>query len=261
MDAIIQKMLPVVEADGRPDQRIELFSQQLMSRFRHERYRFSAATVSLARRKLELVTQLGVPYDIAWAQFHVGFSLLWYGEPLAAREWLDKTYETALRLGARLLQVRSLTYRSVVSRQLGDVAALREQSDLLFELASAIGELDYKGISQANQGWVAWRDGELARAEALCNAANATWVQSGGCMFPWLADYVLLAIAAARGDLPRAENRAVSLLDPNPLIQPLLAPVAARLEQALCACRAQDARGAFECFNQALELVKTSGDL
>lgn len=261
MDAIIQKILPMVGTDGRPDQQIELLDQQWMSRLRHERYRLSDETVEIARRKLELVKTLGVIYDIAWAQFHVGFSLLWHGEPRAARDWMVKAYEAAVRMGASLLQVRSLTYLSVASRQLKDINSLREQSSTLFELASAINEFAYQGISLANQGWLAWQDGDSISAEKLCNSANETWKQSGGNMFPWLADWVLLAIAVSRGDLGQAENRALALLDPNSLIQPIREPIAVRLEEALHACRLQDMKAAFECFKQVLVMVKASGDL
>jgi len=261
MDAIIQKILPMVGVDGRPDQQIELLDQQWMSRLRHERYRLSDETVEIARRKLELVNTHGVIYDIGWAQFHVGFSLLWHGEPQAAREWMTKAYEAAVRMGASLLQVRSLAYLSVASRQLKDIKSLREQSSHLFELASAISEYAYQGISLANQGWLAWRDGDFVSAELLCNSANETWKQSGGNMFPWLADWVLLAIVVSWGDLDRAEKRALALLDPNSLIQPVREPISVRLEEALHACRIQDAEAALECFKQVLEMVKASGDL
>ena len=261
MDAIIQKILPMVEADGRPDQHVELFGQQYMARLRHERYRLSDETVEIARRRLELVNRLDVPYDIAWAQFLMGFGLLWHGEPLAAREWLVKAYDAAVRMGARLLEVRSLAYLIVVSRQIGDRKSLREQALQLFELASAIGEFAYQGISLANQGWLAWRDGDLACAEQLCNSADEIWNQSGGEVFHWLADWVMLAIAVSRHDMTRAENRALTLLDPNPLFQPINEPIAVRLDEALRACHARDAGAAFQLFNQALEMVKASGDL
>ena len=262
MDAIIQKILPMIGDDGRPDQQVELLDQQWMSRLRHERYRLSDETVEIARRKLELVNTLGVEYDIGWAQFHMGFSLLWHGDPQAARAWMVKSYEAAVRMGASLLQVRNLAYLNVVSRQLKDINSLREQCSHLFELASVISEFSYQGISLANQGWLAWRDGDLIRAEQLCKSANETWKQSGGNMFPWLADWVLLAIAVSQGDLGRAEYCAQALLEPNPLVQPLVEPVAAQLEEALCACRnREDPEAAFECFKQALEMVKASGDL
>ena len=261
MDTIIRKVQPMIAADGRPDQRVELLDQQWMTRLRHERYRLSEETVEIARRKLEQVDTLGVLYDTAWAQFHVGFSLLWHGEPQAGREWMAKAYEAGVRMGAGLLQVRSLAYLSVASRQLKDIPSLREQSALLHELASAVGEFSYLGISQANQGWLAWQAGDLIQAEKLCNSANATWKQAGGFMFAWLAEWVLLDIAVSRADLGEAEAHALALLDPNPLTQPVSEPIAARLEAARQAGCQQDTQAALAGFKQCLEMVKASGDL
>lgn len=261
MDAIIQKILPMVEAEGTLSQHIEVLNQQLDARMRHERYRLSDETVEIAWRRLELVNLLDVPYDIAWGQFHMGFALLWHGEPTAGREWLAKGYEAAVHMGASLLQVRCLAYLSVASRQMNDSQSLRQQSSILFELASAIGESAYQGISQANQGWLAWRDGDLASAERLCNSADEIWKQSGGYMFHWLADWVLLVIAVSHRDLDGAKSRALALLDPNLLFQPILEPIAVRLDEALHAYQEQDEDAAFQLFNQALELAKACGDL
>ena len=164
-------------------------------------------------------------------------------------------------MGTSLLQVRSLAYLSVASRQLKDIKSLRDQSSHLFELASAISEFAYQGITQANQGWLAWRAGDLIQAKKLCNSANATWKQAGGFMFPWLAEWVLLDIAVSRADLGQAEAHALALLDPNPLTQPVREPIAAMLQEALQAYRQQDTEAAFEGFTQTLEMVKASGDL
>ncbi len=261
MFSILDNLQPIVVAGGRPDQQVELLGQQFMARLRKERFRPSAETVEIARRRLALVETLGVPYDIAWAQFHIGFGLLWHGEPAAGREWILKAYDAAQRMGAQLLLLRSLAYLCILNRQIGNTHALREQSPRLFDLASAMGETPYQGISRANQGWLAWRDGDLASAARLCESAREIWKQSNWMMLCWLADWVLLAVAVARRDLPLAEQYALALLDNNPLAQPVLEPVARKLEEALTACRARNAETSFQVFSQALEMVKTSGDL
>jgi DNA-binding SARP family transcriptional activator len=261
IDAILQKILPIVEAEGRPDQYSEMLSQQLMARFRHERYRLSNETLEIARHKLDFANKLVAPLEISTAMWLLGFSLLWHGEPLAARDWLAKAYEAAGRLDARLLQERSLSFLSLASRQLGDITATRQQSAALFALASEMGRKNSLGTSQANLGWLAWRDGDLALAEELCNSANEIWKHSGEVVMRWPADWVLLAIAVSRRDLDRAKDRARALLDSNLQIQPILEPVAEQLEEALRACREKDSESAFQYFNQALELVKACGDL
>jgi DNA-binding SARP family transcriptional activator/tetratricopeptide (TPR) repeat protein len=261
MDAIHRQILPLVEADGRPDQQLELLGQQLMARFRHERYRLSAETVDIARRRLALVSTLDNPYNTAWAQFNMGFSLLWHSDPRAARDWMIQSYEEAARMGASLLQVRSLAYLSVASRQLGDVQSAREESLRLYEQAESIGEYSYQGISLANQGWLAWREGDPDRAEQLCTAAKEIWRNKGWGMFAWLADWVLLAIAVSQRNPALAEERAQTLLHLDPDAQPLLDEVEKNLVAARQACYAGQVEAAFQDFNQVLELVKNSGDL
>jgi DNA-binding SARP family transcriptional activator len=261
MDEIHQRILPIIQAEGRPDQHVELLSQQIMARFRHERYRLSAETVEIARRRLELVRAMNVPYDTAWAQFHMGFALLWRGELAEARAYLQKAYYEALRMEAGLLQVRCLAYLCFASRQMGDVEAVRNQCPRLWDLALQIQEPGYQGLSQANQGWLAWREGNMHLAESLCASAKTIWAQSGGFMFPWLADWVLLDIAVSHRDLTQVEALIRSLLDPNPFFQPVLEPVHCMLEEAFEACQKLNGDGVLERCSQALNMVKASGDL
>jgi DNA-binding SARP family transcriptional activator len=261
MEAILQKIRPLIETEGRPDQQIELITQEGMQRIRNERYRLSARTVEIFRRKLELAKKTGTTYDITWAYFMVGFTLLWHGEPSAAIEWLKKSLEGAVQMGARLLEVRSLTYLSVASRKLYDLPALRAYNQRLLELAPAIGEHAYQGIGLANQGWLAWLEGDDQQAVQGCKSAVDIWAASGGNMFPWLAEWVLLAIAVKRRDLGQAGCWAQDLLDPNTLHQPLEEEVAERLKKGLAACQAGETFAAFRLFEQTLELVKSSGEL
>jgi tetratricopeptide (TPR) repeat protein len=261
MDATLEKIRAMAETDGRSDQRIEILSQQYMARMRHERYRPTAETIQLARRRLELTAALDNLYDTAWAQFLLGFGLLWYGKPEAGREWIAQAHDAAVKMGARLLQVRSLAYLSVISRKTEDRDALMEQTDQLLELAAAIGETTYEGIALANQGWMAWRDGDFTRAKQCCTSANEVWAKTEGNMFQWLANWVLLAIAVSRVDLGDAEKHAQTLLDPSSIYQPVEEPCAKALHAALCACQAQDACAALGLYTQALDLAKSFHDL
>ncbi len=261
MDAILQKITPLVEAEGRPDQQIELLNQQAMTRMRNERYRLSAATVELLRRRQVLAEAFGGVYNIAWAQFMSGFALLWHGKPLESLPLFHRSLNAAVQMGARLLEVRNLTYLSVASRKLGDLTALRAYNSRLLELAQAIGEHDYHGIGLANQGWLAWREGDAERAVRLCTSAVEIWTAAGGEMFHCLADWVLLAVAVERRDREQAEFWARDLLDPNSMHQSLEEKVAERLNDAFCACQAGEAQAAFRLFDQTLALVKASRDL
>jgi len=175
---------------------------------------------------------------------------------------LKKSLEGAVQMGARLLEVRSLAYLSVANRKLGELPALRAYNQRLLELAPAIGEHTYHGIGLANQGWLAWLEGDDQQAAQLCKSAVDIWAAARGRnMFHGLADWVLLAIAVERRDQGQAELWAQDLLDPNILYQPLEAEVAERLKEALNACQEGDTPAAFQLYHQALELAKTCAEL
>ncbi len=262
MEAIIQKIEPEVKSRGRIDQKIRLLSHQYQARMRHERYRLSTETIALVLRRLELTEKLSDPYEQAVAQFQYGFAYLWYGDLPRARDGLVKALEATSRIGARILQVRSLTYLSVVYRWQNECAALAEVIPPLLEQSLAIGEYFYYGIGLANLGWKAWKEGDTARAERLCNDAKKAWDNAAGAVvFHMLVDWVLLAIAVARGNLSQAEACAQSLLDPDPTYRPVEEPAASLLRQALSACQAQDEERALYLFNLALEEARMTHEL
>jgi tetratricopeptide (TPR) repeat protein len=261
MEELIHKVSPSVEAVGRIDQKITLLSTQYQVRLRRERYRLSAETVEMVHRRLKLTESLADPSALAVAQFQYGFSLLWQGDISAAREWLSTGYAATARIGARLWQLRCLTYLSIANRKLHDLAPLREQTRDLLELATTINEPTYHGIGLANQGWLAWQDGDPARASQLCIGAIEIWGQFGGDVFHGLAYWVLLAVAVAKHDLKQAAEYTRSLLDPDPMYRPVEEAIAILLSQALNACQAQDPQTAFTLFNQALEKARNAGEL
>jgi DNA-binding SARP family transcriptional activator len=261
MESILEKIRSLVESEGRADQQIDILSQEGNRRFRNERYRPSARSVEIFQHKLELAEKFGEAYSIAWSQFQLGFALLWRGMPSEGIEWLRKSLEGAAQMGARLQEVRSLAYLSVASRKLGDLPGLREYNQRLLELAPAISEYTYHGIGLANQGWLAWKEGDAEQAACACTSAVNIWAASGGEVFHGLAVWVLLAIAVGCRDLAQAERWASELLDPNPLYQPLEEKVAEQLKDALSACQAGETPRAFQLFDQTLKLARVSGDL
>ncbi len=262
IDAILQQINPLVEAEGRLDQRIELLRMRCMARLRHERYRLTQKTVEIQRRRLELAEKLGDPHGLALAQFELGFSLLWHGEPLIGRDWIMRGYEATARMGDTLLQVRCLAYLSVISRKLGDLKSLHQQIDQLLELAPRIEEHTYHGFGLANRGWLAWRDGDDQSAEKYCKYALELWNKyARGNVFRWLSIWVLLAIAVSRRDLVQAEEFTQALLDPDPYYQPVEEPMSTLLAKALSASQAGNKTDAMLWFLQAIEKAREHGDL
>ncbi len=261
MEALIRQITPMVDAAGRFDQQITLFGLKFQVKLRLERYRLSDETVEIARRRLILVEQLNHPFDLAFAQFQLGFGLLWHGDPPAAYEWLTKGYDGFTRMGVRIWQIRSLAYLAIASRKLNQLTPVREESQQLLELSRAIGEYTYHGIALANLGWLAWQENDFPRAERLCQEAIEVWRAHGSNVFHGLADWVLLAMAVSARDMTRSSGYVQALLDLDPNNQPLEKQAAILLSQAHAACQVNDGETAFAFFNQALEEARATHEL
>jgi tetratricopeptide (TPR) repeat protein len=261
MDSRIQKIEGLVASIGRVGQQNTLLSLRYQARMRRERYRFSIETVQIVRERLDQAEQLDDAFNLAVAQFQYGFALLWHGDLLEARDWMERANELLLRMGARLPQLRCLAYLSAISRRLHEPEKLRNEIPPLLELAQAINDYMYLGIGLANQGWLAWQDGNAVQAEQLCKGATTVWAKIPGCVFHALADWVLLAVALAREDLSKSEAASRALMDPNPAFQPISEPMSSQLSQALAACEAGEQTTALALFRQALEAARAAGEV
>jgi hypothetical protein len=160
------------------------------------------------------------------------------------------------------LQVRCLNFLDIIYRKLCYLDLLRQQIPKLLEQALAFGEHGYYGIALANQGWLAWRDGDEMNAMDLCHAAMKYWNQTVG-VYPMqsMAVWVLLAIAVSNQDIQESEHWTQLLLDPNPILQPILEPMVSLLAEALSAGKRNEAQAAFQLFNQVLETAKAASEL
>jgi hypothetical protein len=261
MDSLIQKIEGLVASIGRVGQQNTFLSLRYQARMRHERYRTSIETVQMVRQRLDQAEKLDDAFNLAIAQFQYGFALLWHGDPLAARDWMARANESLERMGVRLWQLRCLTYLSVISRRLHEPDKLRNEIPPLLELARTINEYTYIGIGLANQGWLAWQDGDAVQAEQLCKEATTVWKNFSGCVFHSLADWVLLAVALAQEDFSKSEAASRALMDPNPAFQPIAEPMSSQLSQALTACEAGERTTAFELFRRALEAARAVGEV
>jgi DNA-binding SARP family transcriptional activator/tetratricopeptide (TPR) repeat protein len=261
MEALIQKIEGLVASIGQVGQQNLLLSLRPQARMRRERLRFSMETVQLVRQRLDQAEKLDDPFNLAEAQFNYAFALLWHGDPLNARDWMERSNESLARMGARLPQLRCLAYLSVISRKLHEPEKLRNELPPLLELARAINDHSYLGIGLANQGWLAWQDGDANQAEQACKEALAIWMNAPGYAWRALADWVLLAIALAQEDFNKSEAAARALMDPNPTLQAIAEPMSSLLGQALAACKAGEQAIALDLFKSALEAAQTAGEL
>lgn len=261
METIFQQIEPEIKATGRIEQHITLLSLQYMTRLRQERYRLSEETITIARRRLKLSQKYSSPYEQAVATFHLGFGLLWYGDPAAARAWLARAVAATRHVGTRVWQMRSLAYLTIADRTLGNLENVRAALPQFLELCASLNEYTYQGIGYANLGWLAWRQGDLEEAQRLCTEANQVWQKFGGSPFYWLADWVLLAIAVTRRDFPLAARLSQTFIEPQPKDQLPIEPAAGQLRLAISAWQAGDEAGALRCYDQALEQARAAREL
>jgi DNA-binding SARP family transcriptional activator len=261
MEALIQQIEVLVASVGRIGQQNTFLSLHYQARMRRERYHLSRETVQIVQQRLYQAEKLNDAYNLAIAQFQYGFALLWHGDPVLAREWLDRSNDALATIGARIWQLRSLAYISVVSRKLHQPDRLRNELPPLLELGQVMNEYTYLGIGLANQAWLAWLDGDAAQAKQLCEEAISVWENFSGCVFHALADWVLMDIAVARRDFDGAEAAARALMDPNPTFQAIEEPMYSQLSQALDACETREWTTALELFRRALEAARAAGEL
>jgi len=260
MERVLRQAEPEIDACGSQGQRLELLSLTLQYRFRRENYRLSEETVDIAWRRRELCRPAGDPTSMTYSDFQVGFALLWHGEPAPAQTYLSGALASAAAMGARTVQARCLAYLSIATRQLKQVEALRGQTEDLWALATALGEMTYVGLAWANRAWLAWQAGDARQAVEHGRAALQTWTTfPNPYPFHWLAQWPLLSVALEQQRLDEAEKIARDLLSPEQ--QPLLEPLPALLTEAILACQAQAPDRAAALFRQALQTAQTLGDL
>jgi hypothetical protein len=79
MAALVRQVRPVLERHGTPAQRSDFFGNLLFMASRRDRYVISDETLGYGRARLAAAEEMGEPFQVATAQFNLGFSLLFYG--------------------------------------------------------------------------------------------------------------------------------------------------------------------------------------
>ena len=238
---VIAESRSVVEEHGSPVQRLEFLHVLAQDAYRRERYVPSEETETLVReiylRSLEL--------EDVYAEFTLGFCLLWRGKLDEAETHMLRGLESARARGDALIEARCLVYALLARRRRGDVEGARQ---LLAELDALEDLQRYSGLVHASAAWIALRDGDLARAAELGERALADWAadpgRGGPAVFQWGARFPLMAVALADGDAAGALAHANSLLDPRQ--QPLPAELGEIVRTAVHESDAGALRSALE---------------
>jgi DNA-binding SARP family transcriptional activator len=253
MAHILQAMVEPLEAYGTAQQRAYYFASLGRRRNRILRFYLNGEEMAYGRAALDWARQAGDDALITYHQLNLGFDLLLAGRVVEAIAEMQQAASLTDALGNLPLQSQYFTYLSVAYRFQGDAHRVREAVEKLAPLAERANNRTYLGVAEAQQSWLAFREGYNATADAYGRSAIAYW-GTLEAVYPmqWLARLPLLAIALERvseGEvLTEAQEHARAMLLlvqqrlPDPLTEALKAAVAAKtpavsilnLEQAVC---------------------------
>jgi len=260
---LADQVRPVVEQRGTPAQCISFFLCLASMRNRRDRYVVSEETLTLCRTALAISREMEDRSEIAWARFVLGFSQLWYGDLDGAEQQMQAALALAEETEDVVHQSRCLTYLTILYRKRGQVQRARRYAVRSLAAATAGKMVEYTGMARANLAWVAWRDGDLAGAEAEGRAALELWKSlpagHASCAFQWSALWPLAAVAHARNQLSDGGQYARALLEPTQ--QCLPDELATVVQNAVCAWEDDISEAACAYLCQALDLAQELGYL
>jgi tetratricopeptide (TPR) repeat protein len=165
------------------------------------------------RAALEVLQQADNVLELPLAQFGYAFALLWNGRTEEAAVQFRAALLLARQTGIVLVETQCLTYLALIARLRGEVDEARDLTLLALDSAQTSQRLDYVGIAQANQAWLAWRSGNLSAARRLAEKALEAWEEAAtGIPFRWLALWPLIGVALEAQMLELALTYARELL-------------------------------------------------
>jgi DNA-binding SARP family transcriptional activator/predicted ATPase len=249
-----------IDAHGDVEQRGWLFSWLAMADLRRHRFVPTAAALEYQRAAVEQMERAANARATAYMRFSLGFCLLWAARYDEAEAELSSALTTARRIGDVTTEIRSLSYLAVAHRKRGLVEAAAGTANETVDAARRSGMLEYVGQATATMAWVAWRRGNLERANELAVTAWET-MRSAWQMpaIAWMPLWPLLGVAVREGRLGDAVELGGEMLDATR--QPLPDELESELRAAGVAWERSDPDVARAAFERAMEVAAVDGYL
>jgi tetratricopeptide (TPR) repeat protein len=253
MTAVIEKAQPIVEQHGTPEQRVQFLLAVVARDAARDRYVITEKTVSYCRAALAAVRQTGNKDQLGFPRFALGVCLLWSGHLNEAEEHLSAAMSAGEQTGNAALLGRSLTFLPFIFRLRGQVEQVRS----LITHALAVPAARKNSIITGHRAWIAWRDGDLAEAEAYGRASLEG--RQDVSLFHWTSLWPLIGVMLTQEKFANAMDYVRMLLDPTqqPPPEQLRVPLKAAL-QAWDAGQQDEARSLLQ---QAVPLAEQMGYL
>ena len=260
MDALVNKLQPVVSQQGKVSSRMRFLMASCLLHLRKERYAVSDEMLVDSHEALQLSQQWGDVRTRTDCYFEVAFLHLWRRELDEAEENLLAALKLAEASGIMSQRTLILTYMMVLYRFRGDADAVMRYALRAQEVAEAAHMPDYVAAALANQAWIAWRSQDLPAARQKGQEALAIWEKSPLVYpFRWQALWPLMAVSLRQGRDEQAWTCARALLEPPQQLPPDV--LNASLEAALRAKETAQAELAHSCLNRTMELAREMGYL
>ena len=216
MTELVEKTRPVVERYGTRVQRASFFERLSMRNLRRDRIVVSEETLEYYRLALAARLELENKTSIGWARYHLGFAYLWHGDLDLAEEQLQAAQVLSEQTGDATLQSRNLTQLTILARKRGQVEETRQLSLRALAAAAKLQLPEYIAAAKGNLAWVAWREGDLAEAQANGLAAMELWRPLQVIYpFQWVGLWPLIGVELTQGQLSEAVDHARFLLVPG----------------------------------------------
>ncbi|HKO92606.1 MAG TPA: AAA family ATPase, partial [Polyangiaceae bacterium] len=259
MDALIQVLEPLMQAEASPLQRAQYYSARSKRNLRRDRYVIREETLQFARLCLNASEQTGDHGRKLAARFFLGLVLVLQGQASLAAVELGSALQLAERSGDPTQQARCLTYLALAARMRERVEETASFTGRAAEVSKSAGMLDYVAAAHANQAWLALRRADPASTLEHAQRALDIWQGDLALVFPlhWMA--LLPGIEAAVGleRLELAVQYATDVLQPRQ--QPLPGAATDALTRALRSWGARDPSATVMSLKYALRCLLGTG--
>jgi hypothetical protein len=232
LEELVKRVAPLVEQQGTAMQRGLLFQGLVLAAYRRDQYVVSDETLGHAEAAVDAFSNVGSPSDLCMAQFSLGFCHLWRDELSEAARLFHAGLALAERIGDAANRTLCLTYLTVLHRKRQDIAEVRRFVGLSRAAAETARMENYRAIAEANDAWVAWRDGDLPAALAIAQASLHS-MQGWEVAYPfqWIALWPLIGAEIVSAATQQAIDHSRILLEKSQ--QPMPEPLRTNLLEAV----------------------------
>ncbi len=196
------------------EQRAEYFDQLVLRDLRMSRYDPTEDTIATASNYVSAAEETGNLAIVASALFILGFVNLHSIRLPQAQEAMSAGLEAARKSGHRKIELRCMTYLSLVYRRMHNPSEATRLSHESIALARELQMHEYIALATANLSWEAW---QRSADSTACKLAREAMVQfektSIAYPFEWSALLPLIASGQTQKDLSEVPNLCARLLD------------------------------------------------